>query len=135
MFPGTTRILIVDDIQSLQDLLRAYLRRLGFSVISEAPDGQEALKMLLDAQDRNQPYGLVISDWNMPNMDGIELLKSVREIPEWKNLPFLLLTTESEKDKVMSAVMAGVSNYIVKPVEESILKEKLTKIWEKTKKS
>jgi two-component system chemotaxis response regulator CheY len=131
MFPLQTRILIVDDMSSLRDLLKAYLRRIGFRNISEAEDGRIAYQALLAAKAGGAPFELVISDWNMPNLDGLELLKLVRSSNEWKNLPFLLLTTESEKAKVLEAVLANVSNYMVKPVEEDMLKEKLKKVWEK----
>ena len=131
MFPPHTRILIVDDMPSLRELLKAYLRRLSFRNISEADDGRMAYQALLAAKASGAPFELVISDWNMPNLDGLEFLKLVRSSPEWKNLPFILLTTESEKGKVLEAVMAQVSNYMVKPVEEHTLKEKLAKVWEK----
>ncbi len=131
MFPPHTRILIVDDMPSLRDLLKAYLRRLSFRNISEADDGRMAYQALLAAKAAGAPFELVISDWNMPNLDGLEFLKLVRSSAEWKNLPFILLTTESEKAKVLEAVVAQVSNYMVKPVEEAVLKEKLTKVWEK----
>jgi two-component system chemotaxis response regulator CheY len=131
MFPLQTRILIVDDMSSLRDLLKAYLRRIGFRNISEAEDGRIAYQALLAAKAGGAPFELVISDWNMPNLDGLELLKLVRSSNEWKNLPFLLLTTESEKAKVLEAVLANVSNYMVNPVEEDMLKEKLKKVWEK----
>ncbi len=134
MFPPSTRILIVDDIQSLRDLLKAYLRRLGYWNLLEAQDGQEALDILWQAQSAKEEIGLVISDWNMPVMTGLELLKRVRMVPDWKNLPFLLLTTESEKARVVQAVQAHVSNYMVKPIDEATLKEKLFKVWEKATK-
>ena len=132
MFPVHTRILIVDDMSSLRDLLKAYLRRLGYRNISEAEDGRIAYQALLAAKASGSQFDLIISDWNMPNLDGLEFLKLVRSSPEWKNLPFLLLTTESEKAKVLEAVLANVSNYMVKPVEEDMLKDKLKKVWEKT---
>ena len=131
MFPVQTRILIVDDMSSLRDLLKAYLRRLGYRNIAEAEDGRVAYQSLLAAKSSGSPFDLIISDWNMPNLDGLEFLKLVRSSPEWKNLPFLLLTTESEKAKVLEAVLANVSNYMVKPVEEDQLKEKIKKVWEK----
>ena len=132
MFPVNTRILIVDDMPSLRDLLKAYLRRLNYRNITEAEDGRVAYQALLAAKSGGAPFELVISDWNMPNLDGLELLKLVRSSPEWRNLPFLLLTTESEKTKVLEAVLANVSNYMVKPVEEEMLKDKMKKVWEKT---
>jgi two-component system, chemotaxis family, chemotaxis protein CheY len=133
MFPQTTRILIVDDLQSLRELLRAHLRRMGFLRIEEAEDGHVALTMLLAAKETPNPFQMVISDWNMPNMEGLELLQKIRAIPDWKTLPVFLLTTESEKPKVVEAVMAGVTNYMIKPVDEAMLKDKLGKAWEKIK--
>lgn len=135
MFSQTTRILIVDDLSSLRDLLKAYLRRLGFLRIDEAENGQQALGMLVAAKNSGTPFELVISDWNMPVMDGLELLKKIRALPDWKTLPVLLLTTESEKGKVVEAVQAQVTNYMIKPVDEDMLREKLTKAWEKWKNS
>lgn len=131
MFPTTTNILIVDDMPSLRDLLKAYLHRLGFRHITDAVDGRDAYQLMIASKAGGKPFELVISDWNMPNLNGLELLKLVRGIPEWKNLPFLLLTTESEKDKVLEAVHAQVSNYIVKPVEQKVLEEKLLRVWQK----
>lgn len=131
MFSPNTRILIVDDMPSLRDLLKAYLRRLGFKHISDAVDGRDAYQTLIASKAAGNPFELIISDWNMPNMTGLELLKLVRAIPEWKNLPFLILTTENEKEKVMEAVIAQVSNYMVKPIEEKTLEEKLLRTWQK----
>lgn len=131
MFATSIRILIVDDMPSLRDLLKAYLRRLGYLQISEAGDGKDAFQLMVAAKASGSPFDMVISDWNMPVMTGLELLKMVRAQPEWKLLPFILLTTESEKGRVLEAVHAQVSNYMVKPVEEEVLKEKMLKVWEK----
>lgn len=131
MFPPSTRILIVDDMASLRDLLKAYLRRLGFKSITEAVDGRDAYQTMIASKAAGNSFELVISDWNMPNLNGIELLKLVRAVPEWKALPFVILTTENEKEKVMEAVLAQVSNYIVKPIEEPTLHEKLLRTWQK----
>jgi two-component system chemotaxis response regulator CheY len=133
MFPLSTRILVVDDMPSLRDLVKAYLRRMGFREIVEAGDGQEAYQILVSAKAGGSGIELIISDWNMPNLNGIDLLKLVRANPEWKNLPFLLTTTESEKHKVVEAIQSGVTNYMVKPVEEVTLKEKLERTWDKVK--
>ncbi|MCM2281127.1 MAG: response regulator [Bdellovibrionaceae bacterium] len=135
MFSANTRILIVDDMASLRDLLKAYLRRLGFKHITEAVDGRDAYQTLIASKAAGNSFELIISDWNMPNMTGLELLKLVRSVPEWKNLPFLILTTENEKEKVMEAVVAGASNYIVKPVEEKVLQDKLLRTWLKISQS
>lgn len=131
MFHSASKILIIDDTSSLRDLLKAYLRRMGFWNIHEAENGQDGLDKLWAAQNGNDPFHLVISDWNMPELSGIDLLRRVRMVPDWKNLPFLLLTTESEKAKIVEAVQAHVSNYMVKPIDEETLKEKLSKIWER----
>ena len=134
MFPLNTKILVVDDIESLRELLKAYLDRLGYTNIQEAEDGKLALEMLWAAHLAAKPFELVISDWNMPNLNGLELLEAIRQKEHWKTLPFLFLTTESEKDKVLSAAQRGASNYIVKPIDEPLLKEKLQKIWDRLKK-
>lgn len=131
MFPADTRFLIVDDMPSLRQILKAHLRRLGYHNISEAEDGIQALQMMVAAKTTVSPFQVVISDWNMPNLDGVAFLKKVRATKEWKNLPFILLTTESEKGKVLEAVVANVSNYIVKPIDEDTLRDKLFKVWEK----
>jgi two-component system chemotaxis response regulator CheY len=131
MFPPSTRILIVDDMSSLRELLKAYLRRLGLKQLSEASDGREAYTTMIQAKAAGAPFELVISDWNMPGVSGIEFLKLVRAIPEWKNLPFIMLTTENEKDRVLEAVRSGASNYVVKPIEEKVLEEKLLRVWQK----
>ena len=131
MFPAKTRILIVDDMQSLRELLGAYLRRLGFKEIIEASDGQEAYQVLIDFKNRGLNIDLIISDWNMPNMNGLDLLKLIRANHSWSKLPFLLVTTESEKPKVVEAIQSGVTNYMVKPVEEATLRDKLERTWDK----
>lgn len=131
MFELSTKILIADDMPSLRELLKAYLRRLGYKSITEAVDGREAYQLMVAAKAVGSPFELVISDWNMPNMTGLELLKLVRANPEWRNLPFLILTTENEKNKVLEAVIAQVSNYMVKPIEEEVLRDKLKKVWDK----
>ena len=132
MFPIDTRILVVDDMVSLRDLLKAYLRRLGYRQISDAFDGRDAYQAMISAKAQGLSFDLVISDWNMPNLNGLEFLKLVRAVPDWKALPFIMLTTESEKDKVMDALSAGATNYMVKPVEEQVLKDKLLRVWQKT---
>lgn len=131
MFPITSRILIADDMPSLRELLKAHLRRMGFKVIVEANDGQEAYQLMVSAKAAGSHFDLVISDWNMPGMNGVDLLKVVRAVEAWKNLPFIMLTTESEKSRVMEAILAGASNYIVKPIEANTLEEKLKAVWAK----
>lgn len=133
MFPNSTRILILDDMPTIRDLVRSQLNELGFTDITEAADGKEGYQALRDAVASGSPIQLVISDWNMPEMDGLELLKVVRATPEWGKLPFILLTSESEKEQVTNAVMAGVNQYIVKPFSQAMIKDKLEAVWNKVK--
>ncbi len=129
MFNLGLKVLVVDDFPTMRRIVRNLLKQLGFEHIDEAEDGAQALIRL-----RGGNFGLVISDWNMPNMEGIELLRNVRKEPEpLKNIPFLMVTAEAEKEKVIEAIKAGVDNYVVKPFTADILKEKLEKIAEKKK--
>ena len=120
------RILVVDDFATMRKVIKNLLRQTGYQNVIEAEDGVVALKEL-----RSQKIDFVISDWNMPNMTGIELLRAVRADSELSSLPFLMVTAESLKDNVLEAVKAGVSNYIVKPFTAEVLSEKIEKIIEK----
>ncbi len=120
------KILVVDDFSTMRRIVKNLLRQLGYEQIDEAEDGEQAFSKL-----QGGDYGFVISDWNMPNMDGLELLKKVRSDPGLKELPILMVTAEAEKDKVITAIQAGVNNYVVKPFTGEILKEKMDKIFEK----
>jgi len=120
------KILIVDDFSTMRRIIKNLLRQLGYENIEEAEDGVQAYSKL-----KSGGYGFVISDWNMPNMDGLELLKKIRGDQELKDLPVLMVTAEAEKEKVIAAIQAGVSNYIVKPFTGEVLKEKMDKILEK----
>ncbi len=120
------KILVVDDFSTMRRIVKNLLRQLGYEYIDEAEDGEQAFSKL-----QNDNYGFVISDWNMPNMDGLELLKKVRSDPDLKELPILMVTAEAEKEKVITAIQAGVNNYVVKPFTGEILKEKMDKIFEK----
>jgi len=117
------KILIVDDFATMRKVIRNLLKQGGYENIVEAEDGAAALKIL-----KSQPVDFIISDWNMPNMSGLELLKAVRSDDELKALPFLMVTAEALKDNVVAAVKAGVSNYIVKPFTAEVLNEKIEKI-------
>jgi two-component system chemotaxis response regulator CheY len=125
MFPPETRILVIDDMPSIRDLVKNHLKAMGFKNIQEASDGEEALRMLIQLNTVGNSIQLVISDWNMPNMKGIDLLKHVRMQSEWVNLPFVLLTSEAERDQVTEAVLSGASQYIVKPFSAKIFEDKL----------
>lgn len=129
MFNLGLKVLVVDDFPTMRRIVKNLLKQIGFENIEEAEDGAQALGKL-----KGGSYGLVVSDWNMPNMEGIELLRSVRaEQPPLKDIPFLMVTAEAEKEKVIEAIKAGVDNYIVKPFTAEILKEKLEKIADKKK--
>jgi len=120
------KILIGDDFPTMRRIVKNIFKQLGYENFEEAEDGAQAYAKL-----RTGGFGFVVSDWNMPNMNGLELLKKVRSDPELKDMPFLMVTAEAEKDKVIAAIKAGVSNYVVKPFTAEILKEKMDKIFEK----
>lgn len=131
MFPLDTRILLIDDMQAIRDLVKAQLKAMGYSNITEAVNGEDALQYLIKHNTVRQHIQLVISDWNMPKMSGLELLKQVRANPEFETLPFVLLTSESERDQVTEAVLAGVSQYVVKPFSAKLFEDKLKTVWAK----
>ncbi len=121
MFPNSTKVLVVDDMMTMRKLVRKCLTDLGFTSVEEAADGQLAWAKLNETPD----FGLIVSDWNMPNCTGLELLKKVRADSKLKALPFVLLTAEGEAQQVKEAVGAGVDGYILKPFTAENLKEKL----------
>jgi len=114
-------ILIVDDYKTMLRIIRNLLKQIGFDNVDEATDGSQALQKL-----REKKFSLVISDWNMEPMTGIELLREVRSDDNLKKLPFIMVTAESKTENVVIAKEAGVSNYIVKPFNAATLKSKLT---------
>ena len=119
------RILVVDDFSTMRRIIKNILKQIGFSNVDEAENGQAALAKIGDGGN----YDFVISDWNMPEMTGIELLKQVRANESTKDLPFLMVTAEAKKENVVEAVKAGVNNYIVKPFTAEVLQEKISKIF------
>lgn len=119
----TMPILIVDDYKTMLRIVRNLLKQLGFENVEEASDGSEALNKM-----REQKFDLVISDWNMEPMTGIQLLREVRGDDDLKNTPFIMITAESKKENVVAAAQAGVNNYIVKPFNAATLKTKLTSV-------
>jgi two-component system, chemotaxis family, chemotaxis protein CheY len=120
------KILVVDDFSTMRRIVKNVLKQLGFENIEEAEDGAQALAKL-----KNGSFSFMVSDWNMPNMDGLDLLKAVRQDPALKALPILMVTAEAEKDKVVTAIQAGVNNYVVKPFTAEVFKEKMDRIFEK----
>ena len=121
------RFLVVDDFSTMRRILRNLLKEMHFTNIDEAEDGQVALHKL-----RSQPYEFVVSDWNMPNMTGIELLRAVRADAQLRHLPFLMITAEAKRENIIEAAQAGASGYIVKPFTAATLEEKLAKIFQST---
>ena len=117
-------ILIVDDYKTMLRIIRNLLKQLGFNNVDEATDGSMALQKL-----RDKEYGLVISDWNMEPMTGIQLLREVRADAKLKALPFIMITAESKTENVIAAKKAGVNNYIVKPFNAQTLKTKIEAVF------
>ncbi len=117
------RSLVVDDFLTMRRIIINLLRQLGFNNVVEAADGKQALDKV-----HEEEIDLIVSDWNMPNMTGIEFLKHVRADEKTKAIPFIMVTAEGKKENVIAAVHAGVSNYIVKPFNAATLKEKMSKV-------
>jgi two-component system chemotaxis response regulator CheY len=120
------KFLVVDDFSTMRRIVRNLLKELGFTNVEEAEDGAVALQRL-----KNGGIEFVITDWNMPNMDGLTLLQSVRADPALKALPVLMITAEAKKENIIAAAQAGASGYIVKPFTAATLNEKLEKIFER----
>ena len=120
------RFLVVDDFATMRRIVRNLLKDLGFNNVEEAEDGQDALNKM---QQTN--FDFIISDWNMPNIDGLQLLTQIRNTPAWSTLPVLMVTAEAKKENIIAAAQAGASGYVVKPFTAAILEEKLNKIFEK----
>jgi len=120
------KILIVDDFATMRRIMKNILKQIGFSNIIEADDGTTALDEL-----KKTSVDLIISDWNMPKMTGLDLLKEVRSTDGLKEVPFLMVTAEAQKQNVIDAVQAGVTNYVVKPFTAEAISEKLEKIFGK----
>lgn len=124
LFKPDLKILVVDDFPTMRRIVKTLLKQNGFNNFVEAENGEEAYKTL----QTEAGIEFVVSDWNMPKMTGLELLKTVRADENFKHLPFLMVTAEAEKENIIEAVKAGVSNYVVKPFTGQTLKEKLQKI-------
>jgi two-component system chemotaxis response regulator CheY len=120
------KILVVDDFSTMRRIVRNLLKELGFTNVDEAEDGAVALQKL-----QTGGFEFVVTDWNMPNMDGLTLLQSIRKSPNLKHLPVLMITAEAKKENIIAAAQAGASGYIVKPFTAAVLSEKLQKIFEK----
>ncbi len=120
------KILVVDDFATMRRIVKNILRQIGFDNVEEAEDGEQAYAKL-----KSGNFKFVVSDWNMPNLDGLGLLKKIRGDANLKDLPVLMVTAEAEKEKVVEAIKAGVSSYVVKPFTAEVLKEKMDKVLSK----
>ena len=121
-----TKFLVVDDFSTMRRIVRNLLKELGYTNVDEAEDGVQALHKL-----RSDQFDFVVSDWNMPNMDGLTMLQEIRKDPALSKLPVLMVTAEAKKENIVAAAQAGANGYVVKPFTAATLDEKLGKIFEK----
>ena len=119
------RVLVVDDMVTMRKILKTQLTKLGFTDISEADDGSTAVEAIKKAVAAETPFEMIISDWNMPQMSGIELLKAVRNTKELASVLFIMVTAEAEQENIIEAIKNGVNNYIVKPFTPDTLYTKI----------
>ncbi|MBW8072568.1 MAG: chemotaxis protein CheY [Ferrovum sp.] len=129
MVDANLKFLVVDDFSTMRRIVRNLLKELGFTNVIEAEDGVDALNKL-----RAGDIEFVVSDWNMPNMTGIDLLRAIRKDPALRHLPVLMVTAEAKKENIIEAAQAGASGYIVKPFTAATMDEKLKKIFQNMKK-
>lgn len=120
------KFLVVDDFATMRRIVRGLLKELNYNNVDEAEDGLAALRKI-----EKEDFDFIITDWNMPNMTGLDLLKAIRENPRLKSLPVLMVTAEAKKENIIAAAQSGASGYIVKPFTAAVLNEKLNKIIEK----
>ncbi|MDR1163187.1 MAG: chemotaxis response regulator CheY [Candidatus Accumulibacter sp.] len=126
MLDPNLKILVVDDFPTMRRFIRNLLKELGFSNVDEADDGISALQKL-----KIKDFELVLTDWNMPNMDGLQLLQAIRANEDFARLPVIMLTAEAKRDNIIAAAQAGASGYIVKPFTAATLDEKLHRVFDK----
>ncbi|OXR49711.1 MULTISPECIES: chemotaxis response regulator CheY [unclassified Pusillimonas] len=126
MVQKNIKILVVDDFPTMRRIIKNLLKDLGFDNVDEAEDGQMGLDKI-----RNGNFDLIVSDWNMPNMDGLTMLQHIRADAALASLPVLMVTAEAKKENIVAAAKAGASGYVVKPFTAAVLEEKLNKIFEK----
>ncbi|MHB1644577.1 MAG: chemotaxis response regulator CheY [Acidithiobacillus sp.] len=123
------KYLVVDDFATMRKVVRSTLRELGIENMDEAEDGQQALSVL-----KKGGFGFVVSDWNMPNMQGIDLLRAIRADPDLRHIPVLMVTAENKRENILEAAQAGVNGYIVKPFTADTMREKLEAIFARLRK-
>jgi two-component system chemotaxis response regulator CheY len=126
MAVGNIKILVVDDFATMRKIIKNLLGQLGYKNVHEADDGSTALVML-----KKERFDLIIADWNMPQMSGLDLLKTTRGNENYKNTPFVMVTAEANKNNIVAAIQAGANEYIIKPFNANTLQEKIKKIFDK----
>jgi two-component system chemotaxis response regulator CheY len=131
MYPLKTRFLVVDDIAAMRKMIKKVLNEEGYQNVVEAQDGKNAFEKINDSFLKNEPIDFIISDWNMPYILGIDLLKKCKADDRFKNIPFILVTDESDQKNIIEGIQAGVSEFIVKPFNALTVKAKLEKVYQK----
>lgn len=131
MFPRNAKFLVVDDFATMRKIVEKMLNELGYANVEEAADGTTALAMLTKAAESEHPFEMVICDWNMPGLSGLEVLKVCRKDLKLKDVPFIMVTCESEQSNILEAAHLGVSDYAVKPFSSKVFETKIQKVWKK----
>tara|TARA_R110002072_G_scaffold64203_4_gene159569 strand:+ start:8710 stop:9105 length:396 start_codon:yes stop_codon:yes gene_type:complete len=123
------KVIVIDDMMTMRKILSKMLKEIGFSDITEADDGASAWPLIEEAHNTGKPYQLIVSDWNMPNMSGLDLLLKVKDTEGINKAAFLMITAEAEQSKIINVVEAGASDFLVKPFKSDALKDKINKIF------
>ncbi len=131
MFAPDTRIIVVDDMRTMRTIIRKVLTGMGFSNVVDVEDGAKAWNAIKEAEAMREPFQLIVSDWTMPNLSGLDLLKKVRADAVLAKTPFLMVTAESDAAQVKEAILAGVNNYVTKPFTPDSIKLKIQAIYDK----
>ncbi len=131
MLKASMKIMVVDPVTTMRKMIKQNLLQMGFKNVTEAEDGASAWQLIQESVANKTPYEFIISEWEMPGMPGLELLKNIRSTPATQKLPFLMMTSDTNQTTVVTAVQAGVNNLVVKPFSVATLKEKIDKIFNK----
>lgn len=129
MFPPTTRFLLVDDMEPLRRIVRNMLKELGYKEVEEAAGALEAIQALERIQKSGRNVDIILSDWSMPGMTGLEFLQFVRATEGLKSIPFVMITAEGQREQILAAIQAGVSSYLIKPFSLAQFQDKLKGVW------
>ena len=129
MFPPKTKFLLVDDMEPLRRVVRSMLKQMGYLNITEASNVTQAIQALEIGESTGQKVKVILSDWQMPGMSGLEFLEFVRTTEQFASLPFVMITAEGQRQQIIAAIQAGVSSYLVKPVSPAQLEDKLKAVW------